>query len=63
VPESDIDLLVDFDGREPTGFRYFGMLRELQDELSAIIGRQVHVVRITASSATARRVLNEAVPL
>ncbi len=63
VPESDVDLLVDFDGRAPSGFRYFGMIRELQEELAAILGRRVHVVRVTGSSAAALRVLREAVPL
>jgi len=63
VSESDVDLLVDFEGGVPTGFRYYGMIRELQDELSAILGRPVHVVRVTATSSAARRVLGDAVPL
>jgi predicted nucleotidyltransferase len=63
VPESDVDLLVEFADGIPTGFRYYGMIREIQDELSAILGRPVHVVRVTASTAAARRVLREAVPL
>jgi predicted nucleotidyltransferase len=63
VSESDVDLLVDFGPDTPSGFDYFGMIFDLQEELSAIVGRPVHVVRVTASSATARRILGEAVPL
>ncbi len=63
VAESDVDLVVDFDGRPPSGFHYFGMIRELQDELAAILGRPVHVVRVTRSSPGGRRVLGEAVLL
>ena len=63
VPESDIDLVVDFDGGQPVGFRYFGMIRALQAELSAILGRPVHVVQVTRSSRVAGRALDEAVPL
>jgi uncharacterized protein len=63
VAESDIDLVVDFDGQPPEGFHYFGMIPELQDELAAIAGRPVHVVRVTQSSPGGQRVLREAVPL
>jgi predicted nucleotidyltransferase len=63
VADSDVDLLVDFDGLPPSGFHYFGMIRELQDELAAILGRPVHVVRVTQSSPGGQRVLGEAVPL
>ncbi len=63
VPSSDVDLAVDFEGDLPGGFRYFGMVRELQEELSAILGRPVHVVRVTRSSPAAEHVGREAVPL
>jgi predicted nucleotidyltransferase len=63
VSESDVDLLVDFQDGVPSGFRYYGMIRQLQDELSAILGRPVHVVRVRATTTAARRVLGEAVPL
>ncbi|MGH7747544.1 MAG: nucleotidyltransferase family protein [Candidatus Dormibacteria bacterium] len=41
-PDSDVDLLVDLDtGR--TGFAYFGVLQDLQDALSKLLGRSVDV--------------------
>ncbi len=66
VPESDVDILVDFDGPTPTGFRYFGMIYDLQEELANILGRPVHVVEVSPTSAlspTERRIVREAVPL
>ncbi|HXM56139.1 MAG TPA: nucleotidyltransferase domain-containing protein [Candidatus Dormibacteraeota bacterium] len=63
VAESDVDLLVDFDGTLPNGFRYFGMISDLQDELAGVLGRPVHVIRAAGLSRGARRILNEAVPL
>jgi predicted nucleotidyltransferase len=63
VSESDVDLLVDFEDHVPTGFRYFGMIFELQEELATILGRPVHVSVVANRSPVADRILREAVPL
>ena len=64
MPESDVDFLVDFEGPTPTGFEYFGMIDDLQQELARILGRPVHVVEVVvAKSSVARHIVQEAVPL
>jgi uncharacterized protein len=63
VGESDVDLLVDFEEPVPDGWDYFGMVYDLQQELSAILGHEVHVVEITTESRAAERVRREAVAL
>lgn len=61
---SDVDLLVDLEDPHPHGFAYFGLLDELQRELSAELGRQVHVIEIRDPlHPTAQHILAEAVPL
>jgi predicted nucleotidyltransferase len=63
VPESDIDLVVEFDESVPSGWDYFGMVYEIQEALAALLGRPVHIVEITNPSKTAERIRKEAVPL
>jgi predicted nucleotidyltransferase len=63
VPESDVDLIVDFGPGVPSGFDYFGMLFDLQKQLAAILGRPVHVAVITNQSPASERIMREAVPL
>lgn len=63
VAESDVDLLIEFEGPTPTGFDYFGMIYDLQEELARILGRPVHVVEVEASAPGASRITREAVPL
>lgn len=63
VPESDVDLLVDFEVATPTGFEYFGMIYDLQEELARILGRPVHVVEVVETSPVCTEILEEAVPL
>ncbi|MEA2396671.1 MAG: uncharacterized protein QOK25_227 [Thermoleophilaceae bacterium] len=41
-PDSDVDLLVDL-ATDQTGFAYFGVLQDLQDGLSQLLGRSVDV--------------------
>src|SRR5919198_2611796 len=60
---SDIDVLIDFADPKPEGFAYFGALDRLQQELSRVLGRAVHVTVFDANSAVGRRALQEAVPL
>ncbi len=43
IPESDFDLLVDFD-REARGFAYFGRMGDLQRALAELFGRPVDIV-------------------
>lgn len=63
VPESDVDLLVEFGQGVPSGFDYFGMIFDLQEELAAILGRPVHVAVITNQSPASERIIRDAVPL
>jgi predicted nucleotidyltransferase len=63
VSESDVDLLVDFGSGVPSGFHYFGMIFDLQEQLAAIVGRPVHVSVVTNQSPASERILREAVPL
>jgi predicted nucleotidyltransferase len=63
VSESDVDLLVDFGPGAPSGFDYFGMIFDLQEQLAAIVGRPVHVSVVTNRSPASARILREAVPL
>lgn len=60
---SDLDLLVELEEPAPTGFRYFGLLEELQEEVAKIVGRPVHIVELSGSSPTAEEIRREAAPL
>lgn len=61
---SDVDFLVDLEDPRPHGFAHFGLLDELQRELSAELGRQVHVIEIRDPlQPIAKDILAEAVPL
>jgi len=42
--ESDIDLLATFSAGIPTGFAYFGFVRQLEDELADLLGREVDLL-------------------
>jgi predicted nucleotidyltransferase len=63
VPESDVDLLVEFAEPRPRGWDYFGALDELQHELSGILGRPTHIVEVSRQTPAAKRMLDEAVVL
>jgi predicted nucleotidyltransferase len=64
VADSDVDLMVEFRRPLPTGFRYFGLIYDLQEAIAALLGRPVHVVQIDdEKSETTDRILREAVPL
>lgn len=63
VSESDVDLLVDFGRDTPTGFDYFGMIFDLQEQLASVLDRPVHVSVVVDHSPIAERILREAVPL
>jgi predicted nucleotidyltransferase len=41
-PDSDVDLLVDL-STDKTGFAYFGVLQDLEEALSQLLGRSVDV--------------------
>jgi predicted nucleotidyltransferase len=61
---SDIDILIDLAEPRPRGFDYFGVLAELEEELSALLGCPVHVTEIVdPSGPEAVRILREAVPV
>jgi uncharacterized protein len=60
---SDIDMLVQMT-REPSGFKYFARLADLQDELKDLLGVDVDVVDEGGLKGKMReRVLREAVSL
>jgi len=62
VEESDVDLIVEFKRPLPTGFRYFGLIYDLQGAIAAILNRPVHLVQIEdEQSETTDRILREAV--
>lgn len=60
---SDLDLLIELEEPVPVGFRYFGLLEELQEEIAKIVGRPVHVVELTGSSPDEEEIRHEAAPL
>ena len=61
--KSDIDVLVQME-REPSGFKYFARLADLEDELKKLLGVDVDVVDETGLKGRMRdRVLKEAVSL
>ncbi|MGH7866179.1 MAG: nucleotidyltransferase family protein [Candidatus Dormibacteraceae bacterium] len=60
---SDLDLLIDLKSPAPQGFAYFGLLDELQQALSKLIGRSVHVIEFPASSLSTSEIAKETVPL
>jgi uncharacterized protein len=61
---SDVDLLIDFQGRAPDDFGYYGILYEIQEAVQRLLGRRVHVVHLESeASPKARSILREAVPL
>jgi uncharacterized protein len=60
--QSDVDLLVDLTA-DLRGFAMFATLGELAADLHALLGVSVDVVRISAPSARADAILDEAVPL
>ena len=65
IPESDFDLLVDFDKENIGGFAYFGRIEDLRRSLEELLGRSVDVVD-SGGLDTPRirdRILGEAVPL
>jgi len=66
IPESDIDLLVDFD-RAVSGFEFFGRWEDLRRALEGLLGRPVDVIEsggLKYSRERVRsRILGEAVPL
>jgi len=55
-PESDVDVLVEFDPNHIPGLAFFGM----QDELSEILGRQVDLFTPAEFSRYFKHVLQEA---
>jgi predicted nucleotidyltransferase len=61
--KSDIDVLVQMK-REPSGFKYFARLADLQDELKALLDVDVDVVDEAGLKGRMReRVMKEAVAL
>jgi predicted nucleotidyltransferase len=61
--KSDIDVLVQMK-REPSGFKYFARLADLEDELKQLLGVEVDVVDENGLKGKMReRVLGEAVSL
>lgn len=62
--ESDVDLLIDFVGRPPDDFGYYGVLVEVQEAIQDLLGRSVHVVHLeNVTSPRAHRILQDAVAL
>jgi predicted nucleotidyltransferase len=62
--QSDVDLLIDFVGRPPDDFDYYGILLELQEAIQDLLGCAVHVVHLeNASSPRAHGILRDAVAL
>ncbi len=61
---SDVDLLIDLRSPRPRGFRYFGLIADLEGDLTAALGRRVHVVDLPDPGAPeAQKILDEAIPL
>jgi predicted nucleotidyltransferase len=61
---SDVDILVNLDASNLKGWRYYGVVEELREELQSLLGRRVDVVDEAGLNEQIRTiVLSEAKPI